>query len=79
MYSVRLVLGTDGAVGAGICARTAVQASIGVDDVLGITSRDSTDGASICASAAADACRTDLISHESTSINIWYSYCSMKI
>ena len=58
-----LVLGNDGAVGAGICARTAVQASTSVDDELIVTLRDSTSGASIGASAAADACRSNLVCH----------------
>ena len=66
----RLFLGDDGAVGAGVAARTAVQASTGVDDVLIVTSADSTDGASIRASAAADASRSNLISHGSTSVKI---------
>ena len=62
MYPL-LLLGDDGAVGAGVAARTAVQASAGVDDVTIITLRDSAHGASISASAAAHASRTDLISH----------------
>ena len=60
---VILVLGDDGAVGAGVAARTAVQAGVGVDDVTIIALGDSAHGASISASAAADTSRTDLISH----------------
>ena len=67
-----LFSGADSAVGAGIAARTAVQASAGIDHVTIITLGNSTDGASICASAAANTSGTDLISHESTSIKIWY-------
>ena len=68
-----LFSGADSTVGAGIAARTAVQASTGVDHVTIITLRNSTDGASICTSAAANTSGTDLISHESTSIKIWYT------
>ena len=60
---VRLLSGADSAVGAGIAARTAVQAGTGVDHVTIITLGNSTHGASICTSAAADASGTDLISH----------------
>ena len=67
-----LFSGADSAVGAGIAARTAVQASAGIDHVTIITLGNSTDGASICASAAANTSGTDLISHESPSIKIWY-------
>ena len=63
----RLLSGGDSAIGAGVAARTAVQASTGVDDVTIITLGDSAHGASICASTAADASGTDLISHNSTS------------
>ena len=66
----RLFLGDDSAVGASVAARTAVQAGTCVDDVHVITSADSADGAGIRASAAADASRSDLISHGSTSIRI---------
>ena len=66
----RLVLGDDGAVGAGVAARTAVQASGSVDHVLIVTLADSTSGASIGASAAADASRSNLIGHGSTSVKI---------
>ena len=59
----RLFLGDDGAVGAGVAARTAVQASGSVDDVLIITLADGTSGAGIGASAAADAGRSNLVSH----------------
>ena len=69
----RLVLGDDGAVGAGVAARTAVQASGSVDDVHIVTSADSTSGAGIRASAAADASRSNLVSHGSTSIKIVHS------
>ena len=67
---VQLLSGVDSAVGTGVSAGTAVQASAGIDDVTIITLRNSTHGASICTSAAADAGRTDLISHKSTSIKI---------
>ena len=60
---VQLLSGADSAVGTGVSAGTAVQASAGVDDVTIITLRDSAHGASISASAAAHASRTDLISH----------------
>ena len=74
MYPRKLVLGNDCAVGAGICARTAVQASAGVDDELIVTLSDSTSGASIGASAAADACRSNLVCHwNCTSIKIVHS------
>ena len=56
-------LGDDGAGGAGVAARTAVQASAGVDDVLVITLADSTSGASVRASAAAHAGRRDFVGH----------------
>ena len=56
-------LGDDGAGGAGVAARTAVQASAGVDDVLVITLADSAGGANVCAGTAADASRSNLISH----------------
>ena len=56
-------LGDDGAGGAGVAARTAVQASAGVDDVLVITLADSTGGASVHAGAAAHAGRSDFVSH----------------
>ena len=59
----KLFSGADSAVGTGVSAGTAVQASAGVDDVTIITLRDSAHGASISASAAAHASRTDLISH----------------
>ena len=74
MYPRKLVLGNDCAVGAGICARTAVQASTSVDDELIVTLSDSTSGASIGASAAADACRSNLVCHwNCTSIKIVHS------
>ena len=60
---VQLLSGADSAVGAGIAARTAVQAGVGVDHILRIALGDSAHGASISASAAAHASRTDLISH----------------
>ena len=64
VFDVRILLsGADGAIGAGVAARTAVQAGIGVDHILRIALGDSAHGASICASAAADASGTDLISH----------------
>ena len=53
----------DGAVGAGISAGAAIQAGICVDLILGIALRNSTDRAGVCASTAADAAGTDLISH----------------
>ena len=66
MYPFELVLGDDGAVGAGVAARTAVQASGSVDHVLIVTLADSTGGANVCAGTAADASRSNLISHENT-------------
>ena len=63
---VILVLGDDGAVGAGVAAGTAVQASGSVDHVLIVTLADSTGGANISAGTAADASRSNLISHENT-------------
>ena len=60
---VILVLGDDGAVGAGVAAGTAVQAGTGIDDVTIIALRDSTHGTCVRASTAADASGTDLISH----------------
>ena len=69
-HYVRLVSGADSAVGASIAAGTAVQASVCIDHIAGIALGNSTHGANICASAAADAGRTDLISHKSTSIKI---------
>ena len=52
----------------GIRAGTAVQAGTGVDLILGIALRDRTNGASVRASTAANAGRTDVIGHKSTSI-----------
>ena len=63
VFRARLFSGADSAVGTGVSAGTAVQASAGIDDVTIITLRDSAHGASISASAAAHASRTDLISH----------------
>ena len=63
VFRARLFSGADSAVGTGVSAGTAVQASAGIDDVTIITLRNSTHGASISASAAAHASRTDLISH----------------
>ena len=60
---LRLVLGDDGAVGAGVAARTAVQAGGSIDDVLVITLADSTGGANVRAGATAHAGRSDLVSH----------------
>ena len=60
---VRLLSGADSAVGAGIAARTAVQAGTGVDHVTIITLGNRTHGTCVCASAAADASGTDLIGH----------------
>ena len=51
----RLLLGDDGAVGAGVAAGTAVQASGSIDDVLVITLADSTGGASVRAGATVHA------------------------
>ena len=59
----RLFLGDDGAVGAGVAARTAVQASGRIDHVLIVALADSADGANVCAGTAADASRSNLISH----------------
>jgi hypothetical protein len=66
----KLFLGDDGAVGAAVAARAAVQASTSVDDVLIVTLGNSTSGADISAGTAADASRSDLVSHSSTSIRI---------
>ena len=65
MYLVNreLVSSNDSAVGAGIHAGTAVQASAGVDHELIVTLRDSASGAGISASTAADASRSNLIGH----------------
>ena len=59
----RLLLGDNGAVGAGVAAGTAVQASGSIDDVLVIALADSTGGASVRAGAAAHAGRSDFVSH----------------
>ena len=59
----RLLLGDDGAVGAGVAARTAVQASGRIDHVLIVALADSAGGANVCAGTAADASRSNLISH----------------
>ena len=67
---MELFLGDDGAVGAAVAARAAVQASTSVDDVLIVTLGNSTSGANISAGTAADASRSDLVSHSSTSIRI---------
>ena len=61
MYS--LFLRNNGAIGAGIAARTAVQASARIDDVLIVALADGAGGASIRAGTAADTSRSDLISH----------------
>ena len=65
MYLVNreLVSSNDSAVGAGIHAGTAVQASAGVDHELIVTLRDSASGASISATAAADTSRSNLVCH----------------
>ena len=59
----RLVLGDDGAVGASVAARTAVQASGSIDDISIIALADGTGGAGIRASAAADTGRSNFVSH----------------
>ena len=59
----RLFLGDDGAVGAGIAAAAAVQASTSVDDVRVVALADGTGGADISAGTAADASRSDLVGH----------------
>ena len=59
----RLFLGDDGAVGAGVAAGTAVQASGSIDDILVIALADSTGGANVRAGAAAHAGRSDFVSH----------------
>lgn len=46
------------------CAGTAVDASAGINNSLSIIQRDSTNGASVNASAAADTFFTDLVSHK---------------
>ena len=57
------ILGDNGAIGAGVAAGTAVQAGSGVDDIGIIALADSAGGASVRASAAAHAGRSDLIGH----------------
>ena len=59
----RLFLGDDGAVGAGVAAGTAVQASGSVDDVSVIALADGAGGAGVRAGTAADACRSNLVGH----------------
>ena len=59
----RLLLGDDGAVGAGVAAGTAVQAGGSIDDILVIALGDSAHGAGIGAGAAAHAGRSDFVSH----------------
>ena len=58
-----LLLGDDGAVGAGVAARTAVQAGGSVDDVGIIALADGAGGAGVRAGAAAHTGRSDLIGH----------------
>ena len=53
----------DGAGGAGISAGTAIDAGIGVDDVLAVALRNRTHGARIGASAAAHTSIADDIGH----------------
>ena len=53
----------DSAIGAGIAASTAVQAGVSVDHVMIVTLRNGTNRTYVCASTAADAAGTDLISH----------------
>ena len=60
---LRLVLGDDGTVGAGVAAGTAVQASGSVDHVLIVTLRDGAGGASVCAGAAAHTSRSNFVGH----------------
>lgn len=63
---VQMKLGlVGGADGAGASAGTAVDASIGVDLILGIAGGDGADRASALASTAHDAGIRDLISHDS--------------
>ena len=64
MYSCdQLFRGNNGAVGAGVAARTAVQAGRSVDHVRIVALADGTGGAGICTSAAAHARRSDFVSH----------------
>ena len=58
-----LLLGDDGAVGAGVAARTAVQAGGSVDDVGIIALADGAGGAGVRAGTAAHTGRSDLIGH----------------
>ena len=50
--------------GASICARTAADALISIDDVLTVAFGNARYGASICASAAADALIGNLVCHD---------------
>ena len=75
---LRLVLGDDGTVGAGVAARTAVQAGGSIDDVLVITLADSTGGASVRAGATAHAGRSDLVSHGKHLHKICDSHCTIQ-
>ena len=59
----------DGAGGAGISAGTAIDAGIGVDDVLAVALGNSAHGAGIGASAAAHASIADDIGHWNTPPN----------
>ena len=61
-----LFSGNNRAVGAGVTAGTAVQASAGVDHIGIVALADGTGGAGVRASAAADASRSNLIGH-------WYA------
>ena len=76
--SLRLFLGDDGAVGAGVAARTAVQASGRIDDVLVITLADSTGGANVRAGATAHASRSNLVSHGKHLHKIYDSHCTIQ-
>ena len=48
---------------ASVCARTASDALVCIDNVLAVTLSDAANGASICASAAADALIGNFVSH----------------
>jgi hypothetical protein len=54
---------------ASICARTAVNALVGIDNVLAVLLADSLNGALFSASAASDAIISDLVCHCDTSVS----------
>ena len=75
---LRLVLGDDGTVGAGVAAGTAVQASGSVDHVLIVTLRDGAGGASVCAGAAAHTSRSNFVGHGKHLHKICDSHCTIQ-